>query len=93
MFDGMDANKDGKVTAAEMRGMHEKMMGKTATPTTLSAAEKIKVIDSDGDGVLSQTEHAAGAKAMFARMDGDRDGFLSEQEIAAGHAAMLTKKK
>jgi Ca2+-binding EF-hand superfamily protein len=91
MFDTMDANKNGKVTAAEMDAAHERITGKKVTTSDLSAAEKIKVIDADGDGILTAEEHAAGSRAMFAKMDTDKDGVLSKAEFAAGHASMLKK--
>jgi hypothetical protein len=57
----------------------------------LPAAAKIKVIDTNGDGVLAAEEHAAGSRSMFAAMDTDKDGALSEAELSAGHAKMLRK--
>jgi hypothetical protein len=90
MFDKMDANKDGKVTAAEMDAAHEHIAGKTAKPH-MSSADKIRVVDTNGDGVLSREEHVAGAKMMFDRMDTDKDGFLSKAEFDAGHAKMMSK--
>lgn len=91
MFGTMDANKDGKVTAAEMTAAQQRITGKKAKKSDLSAAEKIKVIDADGDGILTAEEHAAGSRSMFEKMDTDKDGFLTKDELAAGHASMLKK--
>jgi hypothetical protein len=91
MFDMMDANLDGKVTAAEMRGAYKAITGKTPARDTLSAEEKIKVVDSDGDGILTVSEHAAGAASMFTMMDADKDGILTKAEMAQAHKAMLKK--
>ena len=91
MFGMMDANADGKVTAAEMDAAHERVTGEKSKASDLSAAGKIKVIDSDGDGILIAAEHAAGSSAMFKKMDTDNDGFLTKAELAAGHAAMTKK--
>ncbi len=91
MFGTMDANKDGTVTPEEMDAAHEKMAGKKTTKADRSSAEKIKVVDSNGDGMLSADEHVAGAKKMFDKMDTDKDGFLSKDELEAGHAKMLKK--
>jgi hypothetical protein len=91
MFDAMDANRDGKVTAAEMDAAHQRITGKKAAKSDLSSAEKIKVIDTDGDGVLTAEEHAAGSRTMFEKMDTNKDGFLSKAELDAGHAQMLKK--
>ncbi len=92
MFATMDADQDGKVTMTEMDAAHERVTGKKAASGSLSAAEKIKVIDADGDGVLTAAEHASGSRTMFERMDVNRDGFVSAAELAAGHAKMLGKK-
>ena len=91
MFDAMDANKDGAVTAAEMDAAHEQVTGQKAKPSDMPAAEKIKTIDTDGDGVLTAAEHAAGSRTMFDAMDTGKDGSLSEAELAAGHAKMMKK--
>jgi Ca2+-binding EF-hand superfamily protein len=91
MFDTMDTNKDGKVTAAEMDAAHEKVTGHKATKDEISAAEKIKVVDTNHDGVLTAQEHEAGADRMFDMMDTNKDGYLSKAELEAGHAKMMAK--
>ena len=91
MFDMMDANRDGKVTAAEMAAAYQRITGKKAKKSDMSSAEKIKVIDTDGDGILTAEEHAAGSRAMFEKMNTDRDGFLTKSELAAGHGSMMKK--
>ena len=91
MFGKMDADRDGKVTAAEMTAAHKAVTGQSAKRSDLSAAEKIKAVDGDGDGVLTADEHAKASAAMFARMDTDGDGGLTKGEMVAGHEAMLRK--
>ena len=91
MFDMMDANKDGKVTPAEMAAAHQRVTGQKAKKSDMSSVDKIKVIDTNGDGVLSAEEHAVGSRSMFEKMDRDKDGFLSKDEIVAGHAQMMAK--
>jgi Ca2+-binding EF-hand superfamily protein len=86
MFDKLDTNKDGQVTAAEMDAGHA---GKAKG---MSTADKIKMVDTNGDGVVSADEHAAGAKAMFDKMDSDKDGYLTQSEMEAGHKKMMEKK-
>lgn len=92
MFGKMDANHDGKVTAAEMTAAHQAVTGQAPRKSDMPAADKIKAVDSDGDGILTADEHAKASASMFAKMDADKDGFLSKQEMAAGHAAMLRKQ-
>lgn len=53
MFEKMDANRDGRVTAAEMTAAHQAVTGQHASKPDMPAADKIKVIDSDGDGVIT----------------------------------------
>jgi Ca2+-binding EF-hand superfamily protein len=89
MFTLMDANKDGVVTADEMTAAN--MHGAPASKSDMSAQDKIKVVDTDGDGKLTAAEHATASSSMFTRADTNRDGFLSRQEVAAAHAAMMKK--
>ncbi|MES1158237.1 MAG: hypothetical protein ABUL67_03960 [Haliangium ochraceum] len=93
MFEMMDANKDGKVNALEMETAHARVTGHKVdkkNAATMSAAQKIKVVDTDGDGVLTTEEHAAGSKLMFEKMDTDQDGALTRSELEAGHAKLMS---
>lgn len=90
MFEAMDGNKDGKVTTEEMDAARPQVAGKPARPDGKTSAEKMKVVDTNLDGVLTADEHAAGAKMMFETMDADKDGMLSKAEFKAGHK-MLKK--
>jgi Ca2+-binding EF-hand superfamily protein len=92
MFNTMDANKDGRVTASEMEAAHKEITGKKAMKGEMTAAEKIRVIDSDGDGVLTEEEYLAGAKSMFEKMDTNQDGFLSKAEVKAGQQKYMPRK-
>lgn len=91
MFDAIDANGDGQVTAAEMDAAYKRGTGKKAKKSGLSSAEKIKVVDTDRDGIFTAAEHAEGSSSMFGKMDTDRDGFLTKSEFDAGYASMLKK--
>ena len=51
--------------------------------------DKMKMMDTNGDGKISAQEHADGAKAMFAKMDANSDGFLTKEEMDAGHKKMM----
>jgi Ca2+-binding EF-hand superfamily protein len=96
MFDKMDADHDGKVTVTEMDAAHEKANAthekiEARRPEKLSSAEKIKMMDTNGDGALSADEHAAGAKMMFEKMDTDHDGSLTKAELKTGREKLMSK--
>lgn len=94
MFTSMDANSDGNVTAAEMDARHAAKAAKGGDRMKMSSAEKIKAIDTNGDGQLSAAEHEAGSAQMFAKMDTNGDGNLTAAEMKAGHdSAMKTADK
>jgi Ca2+-binding EF-hand superfamily protein len=94
MFDAMDADKNAFVTAQEMDAAHKGRGGADgkASAGKMSSAEKIAVVDTNEDGKLSATEHAAGARRMFATMDENQDGALTKAELEAGHRTMLSSK-
>ena len=54
-----------------------------------SGQAELQMMDTDHDGSVSESEHAAGAKKMFEKMDADRDGYLSRSEWDAGHKALM----
>jgi len=91
MFATMDANNDERVSAAEMDAAYERVTGRKARKGDMAAADKIKVIDTSGEGILTADEHAAGSRTMFDAMDKDKDGVLSKVEMEAGHARMLRR--
>ena len=91
MFNEADSNHDGQLSSAEMKAAHEKMSGKPAKDG-MSADAKFKAMDTNGDGQVSQAEHAASADAMFTKLDVDGDGFLSASECAKGHDGMMQDK-
>ncbi|MET3930979.1 Ca2+-binding EF-hand superfamily protein [Lysobacter sp. OAE881] len=94
MFTQMDANSDGKVTAAEMDAHHAaKMGGKSGDRMKMSSADKIKKLDTDGDGAISAAEHDAGSAQMFTKMDTNGDGNLTAAEMKAGHDKEMRSAK
>lgn len=50
----------------------------------------LQMMDTDHDGSVSATEHAAGAKEMFEKMDADGDGIVTAKEMSAAHKDMPT---
>ena len=80
-FDQIDANRDGQVSADELRAFHQKMRA-------TKAAEHFKAIDKDGDGRISKAEAQAGAPRLaehFAQVDANGDGFVTPEEMRAAH--------
>jgi Ca2+-binding EF-hand superfamily protein len=74
-FDEIDANKDGQVTADEMRAFHEKRR-----------SEHLKKVDTNGDGFISKAEAQANAPRLFEhfdQLDANKDGQLSKEEMQA----------
>lgn len=92
MFVAMDADKDERVTAAEMTAAQARITGEAASGG-MTSAEKIKVVDGDRDGVLTAAEHAAGSRAMFAKMDRNNDGRLSRREFNAEHEKLTAARR
>ena len=74
-----------------MDAAHARITGNKSAKGEMSAAEKIKTIDADGDGALASEEHRAGSKMMFEQMDTNKDGLVSKDELAAGHARKMRK--
>jgi Ca2+-binding EF-hand superfamily protein len=53
--------------------------------------DKLSMMDKNGDGKVTSTEHADGAKMMFTKMDSDKDGNVTAAEMDAAHASMKGK--
>lgn len=61
--------------------------GDAADGKTMAGGE-FHMMDTNGDGKVSQDEHAAGAKKMFEAMDADKDGKVTAAEMDAAHERM-----
>ena len=67
-------------------------MAAVACCTVMAAAwandpdDKFRKMDTNGDGAVSASEHAAGARTMFTQMDANGDGRVSGAEMDAKHA-------
>ena len=55
-----------------------------------SGQAELQMMDANQDGSVSASEHAAGAKKMFAMMDKDGDGIVTAEEMSAAHKHMPT---
>lgn len=91
MFAQCDANRDGIVTAAEMDATMA-AQGEKPAKDEKNSAEKIQMLDQNGDGRLTAAEHETGTEKMFGKMDKNADGFLSKEECDEGQK-MLKRDK
>ena len=88
-FDAVDADKDGRLDAAEMNAHREAMRAGIRA----RAEERWKAADADGDGALSREEAQASMPRMaerFDRMDANSDGRIERSEM---HHLGKRKKK
>ncbi|HWA28407.1 MAG TPA: hypothetical protein VG734_22345 [Lacunisphaera sp.] len=77
-FKQADADYDGKVSAAECESAattDKKKVDKQATVTHM------RLVDTDGDGQISQAENTEYARKSFVRADRNSDGVLTEDEF------------
>ena len=75
-FDAIDANRDGQVSADELRAAHaHRRDGKGGM---------FKSADANNDGKVSQQEFPARAAERFQRLDANGDGFVTQEEAQAG---------
>lgn len=86
LFKQLDANHDGKLTAAEMAKLPAIMRNK-----------RLARIDTNGNGKVSKNEYLAWqkkrAERRFARLDSDHDGVLTADELSAHSGHHKTKSK
>lgn len=79
-FDSMDADHDGKITAAEIASSQgAERIAWARKP--VSSTDKIRKLDSNKDGVLTASEYANGSQAIFNELDSDSDGYLRASEM------------
>jgi hypothetical protein len=88
-FETMDANKDGRITAAEIGASHGAESAAWAKHR-ISSTQKIAQLDGDRDGALTPAEYAAGSQKMFERLDTDGDGTLTAAEM---HINSMTSQR
>ncbi|HKU17334.1 MAG TPA: hypothetical protein VJQ52_23270 [Steroidobacteraceae bacterium] len=79
-FEMMDADKDGKISAAEINSSHGAESIIWANHPE-SPAQKIRDLDANRDGVLSVAEYSSGSQKMFQLLDVDGNGVLTPSEM------------
>lgn len=88
-FAAMDANKDGKVTSAEIEQFRQARLDERVRQAN---AARFNQLDKDKNGYLSQQEFAAligttpriNAKPLVTRFDKNKDGALTREEYRVG---------
>src|SRR6476659_2836912 len=68
LFDRLDVNHDGTISTAEMQAAHS-LPPPAQSRSAASGLGMAAVLDVNHDGFVSASEHAAVARARFARMD------------------------
>ncbi len=86
----LDADKDGKLSAAELKAQAMERAGARADDMV---ARMIERHDTDGDGLISVAEMAAGPSplSVFDRIDSDKDGAISVEEAEAARKHMAKR--
>jgi Ca2+-binding EF-hand superfamily protein len=84
LFKTMDTNHDNKISAEELTAESQARWGKDTGPFGKTAVQVIKMMDKDGDGVLTAAEYEQGCKERFRILDHDGDHYISPEEYAAG---------
>ncbi|MBA3512623.1 EF-hand domain-containing protein [Sphingomonas sp.] len=77
LFEQLDKDRNGQLSAAEFRALAT-IQGKP------DAAPLLSRFDTNKDGKIELVEYRAATQANFDRMDTDRDGIVSVAEMRAG---------
>ena len=86
-FDKLDLNKDGYVTADEIKQARATRMANMHADMQQKMDERFKEADTNGDGQLSLEEVQAKMPRLaehFTALDTDKNGQLSKEELAQG---------
>ena len=63
-----------------------------AESKSATADAEFRKLDTNKDGKVSASEHAAGTKQMFETMDGNKDGKVTAAEMEAAHQRITGRK-
>ena len=84
MFNQIDTDRDGNITAAELDAAQGSVSDRAGGSDAMNSAQKIRRFDNNGDGDVSWTEAADGARLRYRLMDNNHNGEVTPQEFAAG---------
>lgn len=79
LFAVMDSNRNSRITPAELQAM----LGPLGEGM-LSAADRIRLADRNGNGYLDHEELRRSAEMRFQRLDSNQDGKVDREEFTAG---------
>jgi len=79
-FEMMDKDRNGKITRDEIEASHGAESIVWANHPE-SDAEKIRDLDTNRDGVLTEAEYSVGSQRMFHILDADGNGVLTPSEM------------
>ena len=85
-FDAIDANRDGQISAEEIRAWRRSAKGVRKTRAARKFDAYFARADADGDGALSRSEAAKGMPRVaekFDRIDTNGDGKVTREEMRA----------
>jgi Ca2+-binding EF-hand superfamily protein len=93
-FDRADADNDDYVTGTELEALREGIAdeyGRGRGPRARApegargaAADRVKRLDTDGDGRIAETEFVAAVDPLLQRFDGNGDGSITRAEMDEG---------
>ena len=78
-FASFDKNHDGKLSSDEVTNM----LAASGAPSSMTTADYIKRVDTDGDGMISEKEYVDRLMARFDAWDLNHDGVLTADEQSA----------
>ena len=83
MFEKLDADGDGYVTDEERQAARDAFKARQEADRKKRGRDKMAVMDTDGDGRISQTEMQNAPTPWFDKADADGDGRITREEMKA----------
>ena len=85
LFQALDVDKNGQLSAVEFTGLPMNVPQPNATPVLAQVDGRplLAKLDSNKDGMISLIEHRAGKLSYFDQIDTDKDGVVTVAEMKA----------